>query len=285
MSEEAVVIESAASAEVQAEAEKMGWIPPARYRGEPERFVDADTFLERGETVLPIVKKQLATERETTRQQSVQIGELGKQLKAAQDAIADIEERHTVATQKAVERARADLKLSLERASEAGDHAAVAQITEQMTDLATAVKEKETPKKEEVKREEYKPDPELVAWNAENDWFGPKDRKRTALALATAEDMRADGDKRQGRDFFEAVKDEVFKLMPLRSAASDKVEGARHSADGDTRTAAKKSYASLPADAKRQCEEEARQFVGDGKRYKTKAEWQAKYADLYFSME
>ena len=59
MSEQAeVVVESAAAPEVQAEAEKLGWIPATRYKGDAERFVDADEFIKRGETVLPIVKEQ-----------------------------------------------------------------------------------------------------------------------------------------------------------------------------------------------------------------------------------
>ena len=55
---ETPAVESAQPPEVQAQAEKMGWIPPSRFRGDPERFVDADVYIERGETVLPIVKEQ-----------------------------------------------------------------------------------------------------------------------------------------------------------------------------------------------------------------------------------
>ena len=49
MTEEAVAVESKADAETQAKAEKLGWIPPERFKGDPERFVDADAYIERGE--------------------------------------------------------------------------------------------------------------------------------------------------------------------------------------------------------------------------------------------
>jgi len=35
-------VESVQPPEVQARAEELGWIPPSRFHGDPERFVDAD---------------------------------------------------------------------------------------------------------------------------------------------------------------------------------------------------------------------------------------------------
>ena len=52
------LVESGATPEVQAQAEAMGWIPPTRFRGDPERFIDADAYIKRGEEILPIVKEQ-----------------------------------------------------------------------------------------------------------------------------------------------------------------------------------------------------------------------------------
>jgi hypothetical protein len=284
MSEE-TMIESAATAEVQAEAEKMGWIPPTRYKGDAERFVDADTFMERGETVLPIVKKQLAKEREQTASLSGKVNELAAALNKANTAIAEIEERHTVATQKAVERARSELKAQLANASSSGDHEAVAEITEQMTLLNSAETKAEV-KKEEVKVEQqFQPHPEFVEWMGENPWFS-KDKKRTALALATASEMRDTGDTRLGRTFFDAVVDEMEKEYPTRSKV-DKVESARNGSDEGAGRGARggKTFASLPADAKAACRADAQDFVGPTKRYKTNADWEAQYAKLYFETE
>ena len=49
-------LESKATPEVQAEAQKMGWIPPERYKKAPEQFVDADEFVERGKGEWVITK-------------------------------------------------------------------------------------------------------------------------------------------------------------------------------------------------------------------------------------
>jgi len=273
------IVESAVTPEVQAQAEKMGWIPPARFKGDPERFVDADVYLERGETVLPIVREQnkrLHAELEGLRAESAKTTAA---LKAAQTAIEQIEERHTVETQKAVEAARRQVKQQLSAASEAGDHAGVAELTDQLTQLNTAVPPKEA--KAPPPPPEFSVPPDLAAWNAENPWFGTNKRK-TALALGIAQELREAGHTDTGRSFYEKVGAEVAKeLGESAGPRGDKVEGARNSSEGESR-GGKKGYAALPADAKTACDSDGRRFVGEGKRYKTQAEWRNRYAELYF---
>ena len=54
--------EATSQAGIEAEARKMGWLPESEWMGAPPKygFVDAQTFLERGETILPILKANLA---------------------------------------------------------------------------------------------------------------------------------------------------------------------------------------------------------------------------------
>ena len=276
------LVESAASEEAQAKAEKLGWIPPTRFKGDPERFIDAEEYLERGETVLPIVKEQnrrLHAELEAVRTESVKTAAA---LKAAQDAIDQIEERHTVATQKAVEQARAQVKAQLAAASEAGDHEGVAELTDQLTQLN--VTEAEAPAKKAPAPEapaSFTPPPELAEWNAENPWFGT-DKRKTALALGIAQELREGGESSTGRRFFEKVAAEMEAMFESKEHPVSKVEGARNGSDADRPAGARKGFAALPADAKAACDSDQRQFVGPGKRYKTVAEWRTRYAELYF---
>lgn len=273
-------VTSTSTVEQQEAAAKIGWIPPARYKGDPERFVDAEDYITRGETVLPIVKehnKRLQSELAQVKAESAQ---QAAALKTAQDAIAQIEERHTVATQKAVERARQEVKAQLARASEAGDHDGVAELTDQLTQLNTA--EKEAPKRQAAPAP-FVPPPDLTEWNAENPWFG-KDRRKTALALGIAQELREGGEKSIGRDFFALVSAEVEKTFAPKdeTPGADKVEGARNGSGDTSRQTGRKGFANLPADAKAACKADARQFVGPNKRYKTEAEWNTRYAEIYF---
>lgn len=280
--QEQVLLESKADADTQAKAEKMGWIPPARFKGDPERFVDASEFIERGETVLPIVKEQnkrLHAEIETLRaNQAATEAALAKATKA----IEEIEERHTVATQKAVEQARRDLKAQLAAASEAGDHVAVAELTDRMTQLNTAERQAPPIRKEDAPAP-FVPPPELKAWNEKNPWFGV-DKRKTALALGIAQELRDEGETAVGEAFFEKVAAEVEATLGEKRAEprGDKVEGARNGSERDDRESRKKGYSAMPADAKAACDAEVRNFVGPGKKYKTAADWRARYAEIYF---
>ena len=70
---EEAVVTSAQPIEVQKDAERLGWIPPSRFKGDPTRFVDADIYIKRGEEVLPIVKEQnkrLHTELDSLKRES-----------------------------------------------------------------------------------------------------------------------------------------------------------------------------------------------------------------------
>jgi len=271
-------VESNAAPEIQAQAEKMGWIPPSRFKGQPEKFVDADLYIERGETVLPIVREQnkrLHGELDALRAESAKTTAA---LRAAQTAIDQIEERHTVETQKAVEQARRQVKAQLAAASEAGDHEGVAELADQLTQLNVAVPA--TKPQPQPVAEAFRPDPELVAWNEENPWFGQNKRK-TSLALGIAQELRDAGETSTGRQFFEKVSAEVTKELGGAEPRGDKVEGARGSAEGESRASGRKGYNSLPADAKQACDAEARRFVGDGKKYKNIADWRNRYAEIY----
>lgn len=288
MSEQDTTVESAATPEVQAEAEKMGWIPPARFKGAADRFIDAEAYLERGETVLPIVKAQLATTRADLARQNVINAESARVIKTLQDSVAAMEERHTVATQKAVERARDEVKAQLAAASEAGDHAAVAQLTEELVDASAAVADAKTPVKPAattVQAAEQPLDPEFVAWQVENTWFGQNKRK-TALALGIADDLRASGEPLRGRAFYDKVAAEMEKeLAPAATAATSKVASGRNGSDADSRSpGGKKGFAAMPADARKACDDQTRDFVGPGKRYKDQAAWREAYATIYHEM-
>lgn len=281
--EESVVVESKAAPEVQKEAEQMGWIPASRYKGDSERFVDADEYLERGKTVLPIVKEQnkrLKAELDAVRAESAATSAA---LKAAQEAIDQIEERHSVATQKAVEQARQQVKAQLAAASEAGDHVGVAELTDQLTQLNKAEKEAEpVEKKPDPATPKFEVPPDLKEWNEENPWFGT-DRRKTALALGIAQELREGGERSVGRAFFEKVAAEMESTLGGAAApAASKVEGARNGSEQEVRTAGRRSYAALPADAKAACDADAKQFVGPTKRYKSLPDWRARYAEIYF---
>lgn len=287
MSEEAVVLESACDEATQKAAEAQGWIPPSRYKGDPERFTDADEFIRRGEELAPILKKQLASTRGEltalhTRQQATEAA-----LAKAQETIANMQEEHTVATQKAVEKAVQGLKAQLAAASEAGDHAAVAELTEQIVDAKAALEAAPAEKKEVARQAPPPLDPAIQTafneWRADNPLFD-KDPDFKELVFSIGSRLRREGDTTLGRAFFDKCGEIAKAKFKADEPPPGKVEGGRQEG-GSGGAPRAKTYASLPAEAKAACNAEAREKVGKGKRYETLGAWQNRYAEIYFRDE
>lgn len=281
MTDETVItpaVESKATPEIQQKAESMGWIPPARFKKDPEQFIDAEEYLRRGEQVIPIIKQH---SKELEGKVAALQGELAKRdrlIAESREAIFAIEERYTVETQKKVEAARREILDQLKQAKRDQDVDAEVELTDQLTRLDVA--------KAEAKKEAaptppapFVPPPELVEWSKSNPWFG-KDKKRTAVALAAAEELREANDPAQGAEFFAKVSAAVAEVFPGEKAV-DKVEGGARSG-GSSGSGNGQSFSDLPADAKAACNADAKNFVGKGKRYESVAQWQKRYAEIYF---
>lgn len=280
------VVESTATPEVQEAAEKMGWQPAERFKGDPERFVDADQYIERGETVLPIVKAQnlkLHTQLDTL---AAEAFETKKALAVAQTKIAEIEELHVVDKAKAIEIAKVETKAALAAASEAGDHTLVADLTNDLVELNIPEPAPMVQPPVEAPPKNWEPDADLKAFAAANPWWDGSsslDKRKTAVALAVATELRDAGETADGASFYAKVLEGVNETFPVAAPRIDKVESGPNGVGSDLRThaAGNTSYAGLPAEAKAACMVDAPQFVGSDKRYKTEADWQARYAAIY----
>jgi len=101
------------------------------------------------------------------------------------------------------------------------------------------------------------------------------------------EEMRSANSPLRGAAFFDAAKAEMESMLGGKSEPrGDKVEGARNGGGDEGGAPASRrgqSYANMPADARRACDDDARRFVGATKRFKTEAEWRSNYAQIYFN--
>ena len=278
--EEVVELTSAAPEDVQARAKEMGWIPPERYKGDPERFVDADLFVQRGEEILPIVKARSKQLEGQVGQLTGKVAQLETIIQRNAEAMEALEEYHTAETRRKVEQVRKELKGALARASEAGDHEGVAEATDQLTQLNAKVEETEAKPPKELPPEQAV-SPEFQQWAEGTGWFGT-DRRKTALAMEIAREFRQAGDTTLGTAFLDKVAAEVEATLGTRRQppTSDKVAGAGRPGGG--RPSGGKSYNDLPPEAKQECDGFAKQLVGEGRRHKDLASWRAKYAQSYF---
>jgi hypothetical protein len=289
------MVMSDAPQEVQTEARKLGWRPLEQFKGDPEKWVDAEEFVERGKTVLPLVKAangRLTQELSTANEK---IGTMAEQLAALQGTVKALQSNYSKQTEKAVEVALTNLKASLREAREAGDVDKEIEILDAIQDTQEARKQAKKDATNDGDDGEGKPpakkdaspySQELKDWEAAHQDL-MKDKKRLKAFTRLVEDVRDDQETDlTGPEFLDYVlekleaqeqgTEEDGDLEPVQRTPNKVATGKA----GTTQNS--KGYASLPSDAKRMCEAEAERFVGEGKLYKTKKDWQDAFARDYY---
>jgi len=276
---------------IEDQAKQLGWVPQEQFRGPAEAWVDAETFVRKGEEILPLVRannKKLHTELAQTQQQ---VRELKQLVEAGTDSLKAFEEFHRDSLTRALEQQRIELTKDLKAAREDGDVERELQVQDQLEENRTARKEATTkPVVPAVTKTQVEPstdvDPEFLDWHKDNSWFGT-DKKKTAFANGLAQSLRADPDNKDltGRAFFDEVTKQVEKAFPSESddRQFDKVGGAADTSPRGGR--GRKTFDALPADARAACDRFGERLVGEGRAYKTLADWRNQYAKDYFAGE
>jgi hypothetical protein len=280
------------SPELDAQAREMGWRPKEEFKGSEDKWVDAKTFVDRGEHVLPIVKatadrlrKDLATERERT-------AGLEAAVKAGQESIAALEKYHQDDVKQKVNKARADLKEQLKAAKKAGDVDAEVELTDELgklnaaDDAATTRDDTTVTTTRRAAPKDYTKEPEYIEWLADNQWF-KDDPIKAAIAHQVSYNLRQANDSVTGRAFLDKVTEgtnkELARLGGSRPTGK-RVESGKGGAGGaNGGNGSGKSYADLPTDAKKACDSFGKDLVGPNRRYKDAAEWRASYVKQYFT--
>ena len=254
---------------VESRATQMGWLPQEQFRGNPDNWVPAETFVRMAEESLPHAKGTIKMMERKMEQQARTLQDQTDRIAAMQQDMQEFVQVSRGAEQRAYEKAKKDLLAQQRTAKESGDMPAFVEATEKLDDLIAehpVVTGKElkvgaTDAKPKSPDEEYR---EWMAaeptayddWKTENTWF-EEDPDMFAYAqqmdqfLQTKHGFKLPRSKRL---------DELTKLVKKRfpehfgnaaRAAGSPVEsdtGSRPSGGGG------KSYQDLPPDAKKQCD-------------------------------
>lgn len=221
--------------EVEDKARRMGWVPKDDFKGDPDRWRPADEFVRRGENELPIMRERL-------RHQDKQLLDLKKTIK-------DFAEYHSKVEQKAYERAYTELKQRQVEAVSAGDAQAFVKIDKEIEELRA---EASQGPKVQLPEETAEENPVYKEWHSRNKWF-QQDPDLTAYANSMA--LYFQKKDLPYEEFLEAVEKKVKAEFPAKfenprrnSAPSVEAATAAPKKGG-------KSYADLPADAKKACDD------------------------------
>ncbi len=268
------------SNEVIQEARTMGWRPKEEYKGNPDKWVDADAYVEKGQHVMPILLENNKRLQKDLLTRDTKIGTLETQLAELKTAQEKLLEHQTKANERDVAVTRANLKERLKTARENDDLDAELDIQEALKKLDEKPEVKPViPDKKQTAPTIH---PEVQEWMDENPWFSstePEDKKRAKAYTRIAEDLREEGNQKTGRAFMESVDAAYQKQFGKKDPESDKFDSGTNRPTGSNGA---KTYSALPAAAKQACLEDADRLVGPDKKFKDIKAWQTEYAKIYW---
>lgn len=278
------------SKEVISRAKEMGWCPKEEWRGKPDTWVDADTFVERGETLMPILKANNRRQAAEIHELRNQLGEAKTLIQANTETIEELKKFGTANLKKQAEQQAKDLKTAIVEARREGKIEEELELVDQLNETTKVLKEtaesKPAAKPNEKKPSSEEPpplSPAFLEWKKDNPWFDT-DRRKANLAMAIAEEIRNDPQQAHLKDraFLDAVTEEVNATLGQQSRPmTSKVEGGVSGGNG-SEGGRGKGYSSLPSDAKAACERQAARLVGPGRAYAKIEDWRQAYAKKYF---
>lgn len=234
--------------EIEAKAGRMGWVPKEDFRGDEARWIEADKFVERGETEVPIMRERM-------RKMDKTVVGLNSTIKTMKKTFGDFQKYHTKVAENAYNKAMKDLTEKQRRAVKDGDTEAFDKIEKTKTDLKLEVPEVDEVTPEDEKKIEAQRI--LDEWVADgNEWF-TKDRSLQRLAAATSEIIQ-DGQGLVGRELYDAVKEDLEVRYPEKFGNKNRKKANTVIGDGEEIVAVgKRTWANLPKEAK----EAAREFI------------------------
>jgi hypothetical protein len=249
--------------EVQDRARLMGHIPLEEFKGDPKRWVPADKYVERAESLMPILKSQLGK----YESKILNLESTVESQRKTTEKLLKMSEK--IGTQ-AYEQAKRELTKKQMLAVENQDVEAFEQI-EKEKDLLVKPEPIEAPP-------EPQSSPSFDSWKGENSWYGTdpdmamfadsygRQYKQTN-PNATYEQVLAEASKKVKNVFPHKFEN------PNRNIPSPVDSGG---VGGGELQTGKKTFNDLPADAKVQC----RKFVADQKMFLIKTN--EDYVKSYF---
>lgn len=257
--------------EIEEKAKAMGWVPEEEFKGDPERWVDAETFVERGENVLPILRERLDKSYD-------KISNLESEIQEVKKAATNIAEYNTKVEKVAHERAKKEyekelnaIKSKMKKAVKDGDE-------ETFSDLEAELDSLEKPEEPAPAPEKAQELPEWFdEWKNDNRWFDT-DPEMQATAVAYDNNPKWESEL-SGKARADAVAKKIKELYPQKFTNPNRDTPPTVDAGGDKDDSAskgKKTFNDLPADAKAAFKSLKEDFERMGKKF-TKEDYLKNY--------
>lgn len=250
-------VPEAEAPEISAEdrALTMGWTPKEQFKGDPSKWVDAETFVKRGEEFLPFLKANNRRLEQAHERSQKELAELKASLKEVRDYTSKAEER-------AYQRALKDLQAELDQAAAAGDVEGVRAVTD---DIRKLEKEVSAPAPKDNEPPAY-----LTDWKADNPWF-ESDRVLKAAAIEIAQELTEAGVT--GKAQLDAVSKRIKAEFPTKFENPNRRQASAVEGAGSAPRRSGKGYTDLPSDAKAACDRWVKQGLMTREDYVKNYQW------------
>lgn len=215
-------------ADIEARATRMGWTPKDKFRGDPAKWSDAKTYVDRGEQLLPVLRERyralddrFAKQEQAFVKTSGDLDEVKTRLEEATGALKEFREFSRKSEERAYTRAKAEIEAKMAVAAAAADtqtyHAAKAELDTLDRDRPKTEAPRE-PAREQAREttREAKPvqvDPEIPRWIDDNPWFN-RDPIMNAFAVALNHKLLSEKPGLSMRDNLTEVKRIVMEKFP-----------------------------------------------------------------------
>jgi hypothetical protein len=239
---------------VEEKARQRGWVPTEEWKGDPDRALDAETFLARAEDNLPLLKSnvQLLERR---------LADTQKELRETKDSF----QQYNTHIKQAHERELTRLKKELRGAVEEGDTVKFDAIQGEIDALRPTAAVPQAPAEGGIDNR-FNDQQALSDWKNENSWWYEEDVDMAEYANKV--DTHLANVKRDltHREHLEELTKRVKRRFPDRFDTSEPskkgkppaVQGGENYA-GKQSNNGKKSYADLPGEAKIACDKFVKQ--------------------------
>jgi len=225
---------------IEIQAKAMGWVPQDDFKGNPDIWKDAESFVKDGYEILPIL-------RERTKKMALTMDATNQKLSKTESLLQTLTDHHKKTEESAYQRALKTLKAEQREAVKNNNLEEFDAINEQIETLEKPVIES-------------RPDeqPDFVLWKGENAWYS----QRTDMANyadTIAEYVQKQNPTLKGKPFFDLVTDEVKKRFPDQfenpnKKKADFVEGGGGENETIEKKGKKKTYGEMDQQAKDTCD-------------------------------
>jgi hypothetical protein len=244
-------------AEIVQRAKMMGHIPKEEFRGDPEKWVPADKYVERADSMMPIMKSQMG-------KYENEISNLKATVESQKKTTEKLLKMGETVQQRAYEQAKKDLTKEQAQAVADGDVAKWQQLEDQKDKL---------PQPEKIEVEPVQSSPVFDQWLTGNEWY-LKDEDMTDFANLHAQKLTKANPQMPYHQVLKDVETKIKEIFPNKFENPNRQQASAVEATGrqiEVKTGGK-TYNDLPADAKAMCDQNVEQ-----KLFKNKEDWVKAY--------